>query len=149
MARRYLTQGAADVGTSLTVLGITSTTAIRPRIYDIVVGCGATPADTATKFAMIRNTAAGTVGTSFTPIALDPSDPAATFTSGYDHSAEPTYTSNAYLLTFSMNQRSTFRWVAAPGSELVAPATAANGIGLRSLASTGTAIHEATFLVEE
>lgn len=148
MSRRYNTYGAGDVGTDKTVLTVISTTAIRPRICDIIVGAGTTPADHATKFVLNRLTATGT-GTSFTPVALDPSDPAATFTSAYNHSSEPTYTASGYLLGFSMNQRSTFRWVAAPGFELVAPATANNGIGLKSLSSTTTADHEATFLVEE
>lgn len=150
MARRYCTQGGAAVGTNVTILTMISTTAIRPKITDIVIGCAVTPADQASKFALLRCTATGTAGSSFTPIALDPSDPAATATSGVGtFSAEPTYTASSNLLNISLNQRATFRWVAAPGFELVAPATANNGIGLRSVSATGTAVHDATFLFEE
>lgn len=148
MARRYNTYGAGDTGTDKTVLTMVSTTAIRPKICDILVGAGTTPSDHASKFVMSRFTAGGT-GTAFTPVALDPSDPASVFTSAYNHSVEPTYTAAAYLLGWSMNQRGTFRWVAAPGFELVAPPTAANGIGLKTLSSTATADYEASFLVEE
>lgn len=151
MARRYCAKGGAAVGSNVTILNLISTTAIRPRITDIIVGCAATPADTATKFEMRRCTTAGTAGSSFTPIALDPADPAAVATCGVGtFSAEPTYTSNATLLGFSMNARATFRWVAAPGCELAAPPTASNGIGLVSVSvSSGTAVHDATFLFEE
>lgn len=148
MARRYSTYGAGDTGTDKTVLTVVSTTAIRPAICDILLGAGTTPSDHACKWVMNRFTAGGT-GTAFTPVALNPSDPAATFTSASNHTVEPTYTASSYLLGWSMNQRGTFRWVAAPGFELIAPNTAANGIGLKTLSSTSTADYEATFLVEE
>lgn len=131
------------------MLSIISATTIRPKIVEVGIGSAATPADHATKFYIGRTTADGT-GTAFTPIALDPSDPAAVFTSKYDYSAEPTYAANALALgPFGLNQRAPYRWVAMPGFELIAPATAANGLALRSASGTGTAIHECYFLVEE
>ena len=86
-------------------------------------------------------TTAGT-STSFTPVALDPGDPAATSTAAYTYtSTGPTLTSNAYLLEIGMNQRQFVRWIAAPGGELVIPATASNGIALlaASVSATWTA----------
>ena len=141
MGRRYAVNGFNTVGTNRTLAEIVATTAVRPQIVDLIVGCDATPADQATRFVVQRRTAAGT-GTAYTPVALDPGDPASTTTANVNHTAEPTFTADALLLTISLNQRATFRWVAAPGGELVCPATAANGLGLRSVAATGAARHD-------
>ncbi|OHB75584.1 MAG: hypothetical protein A2W31_00820 [Planctomycetes bacterium RBG_16_64_10] len=63
---------------------------------------------------------------------------------GENHTVEPTYTTE--LLRFSINQQATFRWVAAPDGELIAPATASNGIGLQFYSvSGGTAECQAMF----
>ena len=148
MARRYTVHGQGDVGTTKTVLGLTSATTVRPKIFDIVVGCAATPADVASQFQLVRYTATGS-GTAANINPLDPDDPASLSASLQNHSSEPTYTSNKELAAFSINQRNTFRWVAAPGGELVLPATANNGIGLKTAARGGTANHEATFFFEE
>ena len=151
MARRYGVIGAAAVGTNKTVLGLTSAATIRPKIYDVVVGCGATPADGASSFQLQRYTVAGTAGAAANIVALDPADPSSLATAGTGvYTAEPTYTASTEMAAFSVNQRNTFRWVAAPGGEIVLPATAANGVGLRSDATSGiTATHEATFFFEE
>lgn len=135
-ARRYNTSGARTNTAAKTILELRSTTAIRPAIYDVVSGSGATPADAAVEFYLQRITTAGT-STAFTPIALDSGDPAATATSGFNHSAEPTYTASAILLDVAHNQRATFRWVAAPESEIQLPA-AANGVGALVNAVTST-----------
>ena len=139
MARRYSVSGTDTNTAATTQLGITSTAAVRPKIYDLIIGSVATPADNAGEYFLQRYTAAGT-STPVTPQALDSGDPAATATAGVNHSAEPTYTANAILLRPSTNQRATFRWVAAPGGELILPATAANGIGLLANAIGGSAV---------
>lgn len=76
-----------------------------------------------------RTTAAGTPGTSFTPIATDPAEGASNAIFAFAHSAEPTYTASAFLLTVGSHQRAVYQWYAAPGSELVIPMTNSNGIG--------------------
>jgi hypothetical protein len=146
---RYTGFGSAAVGTNKTILNLISAATIRPELYDLVVGCEATPADGATNFVVGRTTAVGSEGSGFTPNALDPDDAAARADFGVAHSSEPTYTSNKELLSLSLNQRNTFRWVAAPGSGLRAPATANNGLGFKSTSSTVTAAHEAMMLYEE
>lgn len=140
MARRYSIDGQDTNTADTTILGLTSATTIRPRIYDLVMGSDATPADNAGEYVIQRTTGAGT-STSVTPTALDPGDPAATAAAGEAHSSEPTYTANAILLQWAQNQRATFRWVAAPGGEIVLPATAANGIGLRVIGIAGSAVN--------
>jgi len=139
MGRRYSIDGEDTNTASTTILELRSTTTIRPRVYDLLFGSDATPADNAGDYVLQRTTTAGT-STAVTPQALDPGDPAATATAGKAHSAEPTYTANAILLHFALNQRATFRWVAAPGGELVLPA-AANGLGLLVSNIAGSAVN--------
>ena len=146
MSRRYSGIGSGAVGTDKTLLTLISAATIRPHLYDVLLGSEATPADQAADLKVMRFTAVGTEGSGFTPVALDPGDPASLADCGSGvFSVEPTYTANSVLLQFSMNQRGTFRWVAAPGGEIVAPATASNGIGLKSSSATGSATHEACF----
>lgn len=148
-ARRYSSSGNQNAAASVSILGLTSATTIRPHLYEIVFGSAATPADQSFNMQVNRFTAAGTA-TSFTPIALDPANPAALAAAGYNHTVEPTYTSASVLLSFSVNQQATFRWVVPPDEGLVAPATAANGLGLLFVVvSGGTALCEATFLHQE
>jgi hypothetical protein len=145
MSERYFGHGEAAVGTNKTGLNLFNTPATpttRGRIYDLIVGCEATPADQATDFKVGRTTAVGTEGSGFTPVNLDDDGPASNYDLGVAHSAEPTYTSNKELLQFSLNQRATFRWVAAPGGELLLPATQNAGAGLKSSSATGTATHQ-------
>ena len=150
MGRRYTGNGAAASGSNKTALNLISAATIRPALYDLVIGSVATPADAAVKWHVQRTTAVGSEGSGFTPIALDPGDPASLADYAVAHSSEPTYTSNAVLLQISMNQRNTFGWVAAPGGELIAPATANNGRGCKTSAgSTGTTAYEVVMFHEE
>lgn len=149
MQRRYATVGSQNAAAAITILGVTSATTIRPRLYEIVFGSAAAPADQAFNMQVGRYSAAGT-STAVTPQALDEGDPAAIATAGENHTVEPTYTAGAKLLSFSINQQATFRWVVPPDEGLVAPATAANGLGLEFVTvSGGTALCEATFLHAE
>lgn len=138
MGRRYSTNGSAAVASpTKTTLNLTSATTVRPRIYDLLIGSVATPADNALQWLLQRYTDPGTV-TAVTPSPLDSSDPASLASSGKNATVEPTYTSAKILLEIAMNQRSTQRWVAAPGGELVLPATASNGVGVQPVHSSFT-----------
>lgn len=131
-------------------VGNVTADATRPRrgkIYDILVGSDASPADNAFLWRFQRCTTAGT-STSVTPRPIDPGDAATEMDAGQNHSGEPTYTANSSLLLLPLNQRATFRWVASPGGELVFPATASNGIGVETPSSSAVAV-EATLHVAE
>lgn len=145
---RFISQAAGVAsGTDKTVINLfdpAATPIQRASIYDLIVGSVASPADQACKFLLGRTTAVGTEGSGFVPNNLDPAGPAGACDTGIGHSAEPTYTANKTLLLFSVNQRATFRWVAAPGGELLAAATQNNGIGAKSSSSTSTQAHEMT-----
>lgn len=124
--------------TTLPLGGLTGAATCRPKIYDVLIGSSGSPADNAAEYLFQRMTTAGT-STGFTPVALDPADPASLSSAGFTYtSAGPTLTANAYLLEIGMNQRQFVRWIAAPGGELVIPATASNGIALLAAAVSST-----------
>ncbi len=116
----------------------------RGYIYDFLIGSGAAPDDQAANYDVIRTTAVGTEATGFTPHALDPDSVASGFDGGVSHTAAPTQTANSEMMVFSLNQRATFRWVAAPGAELVMPATTNNGILITRRTSTAAYVIDCT-----
>lgn len=143
-------QRTASTTASLGVINAESTTqARRFKVYDVILGSEATPADAAILWTIQRCSAAGTT-TAVTPQKLDPADAAALTEAGENATIEPTYTANEILLNVPLNQRATFRWVAAPGGELVFPATDENGFGVQTdTISTGTPVITATIHFEE
>lgn len=119
-----------------------ATTLRRGWVYDIMVGADGTPADNVINWIVNRNSTAGT-GTAHTPTPLDSGDAACLLTGLVNHTIEPTITDQTGLLQVAVNQRASYRWVAAPGGEFIIPATNVNGIGVRAkspaYASTATA----------
>ena len=103
----------------------------RIRLYDFTVGSEGAPADVANLWQWQRLTVAGT-STAVTPIPLDPADGAASAVCGENHTVDPTVTANSFPFMFALNQKATYRWIAAPGGEIVIPATNANGLALRT-----------------
>lgn len=131
--RGYAIVGNATNSQSATLplATLISTANIRPRIFELILGSGVTPAENAAKYVVQRCTSAGTPGSSIVPQALDPADPAATATSGLAvFSVGPILTANAFLLSLAKNMRATARWTARPGKELVLPAVASNGVAI-------------------
>lgn len=147
MARWGVTanKGASNVQTVLT-LNAAASSPRRARVYDWSLGCGASPADNAFVHIAQRCTTVAT-GAAKTPNALDPADTLASTIQAVDTvTADGTLTAAAFLARKPLNQRATFRWVAAPYGELVIPATANNGIafGLSS-ATTTTFDYDASY----
>lgn len=139
---------ARTASTTLAVGSVTAAAASprRGKLYDLIIGSEATPADNAFLWSLQRCTTAGTA-TAVTPLPLDPADStAATIVGGQNHTVDPT--GSTEIMRMPLNQRATFRWVAAPGSELLIPATASNGLKLETPTSSAVLV-SATFLVEE
>lgn len=132
-------QRTASTTASLGTLTSDATRARRLRVYDVILGSEATPADAAILWTFRRCSAAGT-STGVTPQNLDPASFTTEYDAGENHTIEPTYTANLIVLTVPLNQRATFRWVAAPGGELVFPATASNGFGIQTPTSSAVVI---------
>ena len=126
-----------NIGTSAkTVLTVTAqTTGLRRgRVYEVNCGADGTPADNPLVYDIVRCSSIGSGGTTITAPPLDPVDSAATMVATGNHTGEPT--PGAVMLTIPLNQRATYRWVAAPGSEFVIPATNVNGFAFRCLSPT-------------
>lgn len=126
--------------TAMSLTAATGATTLRKAaIYDISFGADGTPADNYLVYKADRQSTVGT-GTSATPTPLDAGDAAALITGNVNSTIEPSVTANTQLLEIPVNQRASYRWVAAPGGELIVPATNTTGIGIRakSASYTGT-----------
>ena len=132
-----------------TIINLFSAGNARGYIYDVLIGSGVTPADQAANIDMVRTTAVGTEASGFTPTKQDPNSKASDCDAGIAPTGEPTETANSALLRFACNQRAGYRWVARPGSELIIPATANNGISLVRRVSTSDFGMDATILFFE
>lgn len=130
------------------IVGLTGANAAprRFKIYDLLIGTDGVPADNELEWLVSRVTTNSTA-TAFTPQPLDPADAAATTVATVNSSTAGT--TGAGMFYLGMNQRASYRWVSAPGSELVSPATSSAGFQVlaRSIGYTGTAT--ATVYFEE
>jgi len=139
MARSYSVFAdniAAQNSATVPQAQIVSAATVRPRLYDLMLGSPSTPADQAASWVIKRSSTASTGGTAVTPSPIDPADPPSLSAAMVAPSmSAPTL--GVVLLQWAQNLRATFRWVAAPGKELVAPATAANGLTLLNPVLTG------------
>lgn len=122
----------------------------RGKWYDVLVGTDGVPADNYLQWDISRNTTTPTSGTQTSINPLDTADSSAAALAIINlGGGEPTYTSSSSLFNVGVNQRASYRWVAAPGSELVFPATAGNGLGLRVLSGGYTGTVACTVLFSE
>jgi hypothetical protein len=114
----------------------------RAKITDWKIGCSQAPADNEFVHIIQACTTAGT-GAARTPLASDAADTlAATIVAKDTITVDPTLTANAFFANFAVNQRASFRWVAAPYFELLIPATASNGYIFGVSAATTTTFAE-------
>lgn len=126
----------------------------RGKLYDLLVGTNGTPADNYMEWDVVRVTGGTTTGglagglsSVSTSLYLDPADVGSGSPQGIaiNSSIETGFTALAEVFYVGVNQRASYRWVAAPGSEIVWPAnssaTGNNGLSgrVRSGGYTGTA----------
>jgi hypothetical protein len=132
--------------TQLALTASSGTQARRFKVYDFDIGTDGTPANNAMDWDISRQTAAGT-STAATPNPLDPADAAALTIGAVNFTAEGTVTAASSVFAMALNQQLSYRWAAAPGSELVAPATNLVGFAFRAKSSayTSTALVQAYF----
>jgi hypothetical protein len=124
-------------GTNLSILVLESSASVIGKIHQIIMGSDAAPADVATDYKAIRHTTAGTGGTAVVEKPTDPQAASAACNLRGGTMTEPTYEAD-FLLAIALNQRATFTWNANPGRELRTTVATANGIGVRSIASSAT-----------
>ncbi len=142
----------AITSTYKTLIQVTAATTglKRGKVYDVMFGTLGTPADQSYEYDVSRCTTLGTGGS--TPVAapLDSADVASSAVATADPTSEGTYTAATSMIYLAVNQRASYRWVAAPGSELMYPATNLNGFGIRTRSvSGGTATASGQFLFQE
>lgn len=140
--------GRTAAGSNLTILLVAGIATARPALHQLIVGSDATPADIATRFQVLRHTAAATGGTAVTARPADPGGTSGLCTALQGTMTEPTYESSG-LVEIPLNQRATFTWIANPGREIKSPLGTANGIGLRCITSGGTPNIDATLAWDE
>lgn len=163
VAATYRTQ--LLVGNSTTSGATITGTVRRGKLYDILVGTNGTPADNFMEWDCCRatmgasSTLAGGVSSLSSNFMLDEADaggPAGGTLAallGINSSIETAFTALTEVWYVGVNQRASYRWVAAPGSEFVYPAassaTGRNGLlgRVRSGGYTGTATMN--FLIQE
>lgn len=140
---------AVDGATGTDAVGeLLGTTAVRGRIYDILFGHGAAPADTVIRWEVPRGTTSAT-GTAAVENNLDIDAPTAEVLSEEEVTVGPTVTVNSQVLDFDLNQRATFRWVAAPGGEILIPASATGSVFFNASSASYTGIARITTHWEE
>lgn len=147
---RYAAQMNRTASATLDV-GSLITAAASPRrfaLYDIIVGSEATPADNAFLWTIVRKTGAATGGTAVTPVALDFSDTIASTLVG-NEAPTGNGAGTDVVAAIPLNQRATFRWVAAPGGELVSSNAASNGYAAATPTAGGLVAVTATFHADE
>jgi len=134
---RYTAAGFIAAAATKTPLILGATSAVRCFVPYFRVSATGTPAtDVNAEIQVRRATALGT-STAYTPIATDSAAPASVVTAGVNATIEPTY-SAGFIMDVFFNPRAVVPWSAYDQlSELVAPATASNGIGWQCAAAGG------------
>lgn len=143
--------GVAASSGNLTNAGVGTGPLRRGKLYDILVGTNGTPADNYVEYEVSRTTFGttvtwlGSVSSVSTAYALDVADAAVGALLVMNGSAGSSAVAIRSVAAWyvGVNQRASYRWVAAPGSELVYPAVSSasvNGLQLasRSGGYTGT-----------
>jgi hypothetical protein len=121
----------------------------RIKLYGLVVGSEDTPANLANLWQLQRSTTAGTWTNARTPQPLDLADAAAVSVGQDTATVDPTLTSNAFLGDIPLNLQASWNWQCIPGGEIVVPATANNGLALRTPTVGSTPKGTAIFSFEE
>jgi hypothetical protein len=135
--------------TQISMTAASGTALRRIKLYDLLLGTNGTPADNYIEWDVSRQTAAASGGTTATALPLDPADAAALTVCYIDPTGEGTVTANSTLFYIGVNQRASYRWVAAPGSELVGPATNLAGLAGRARSGGYTGTVTMTMLFQE
>jgi hypothetical protein len=128
----------------------------RGKLYDLLVGTAGTPADFSYEWEVTRCTFTSTVawlGSMSSVSSGLPLDLADTGCSAFcmnNSSAATNIVVTGQAWYVGINQRASYRWVAAPGSEMVYPVTSSNGLALQTRSvSGGTATGTGTIYFQE
>lgn len=143
--RKYGFSGSITGAATKTAVEVTTGNTVRPYMIDLIISSDATPADNSSEWQVLTITALGS-STAVTPNAFDAADPAAISICGKNNTVEPTYGAVSSL-DIAHNQRATFRWIAAPGEEIISAATSNHGFGVQCQGVGGSGVAEIISLV--
>lgn len=159
----YQTQILANNSTGVTGNSFGTGRLVRGKLFDILVGTAGTPADNYMEWDIIRATGGTTTSTAGSTGAITQVSSLFSNDPGDSYGCVNAVTINASLETFAtvgaeifyvgVNQRASYRWVAAPGSELVWPAntsaTVSNGLAGRVRSGGYTGICTMQWIFQE
>jgi hypothetical protein len=125
----------------------------RGKVFEFDFGQTGVPnaTDCPVQWDVSRITAIGT-RTALVPSPLDGADAVTNAQAGVNDTVEPTVAaagSGLSLFNLGINQRAAYRWIAAPGKELVWPATASNGFAIRALSPNYASSVAGSIIFEE
>lgn len=150
MSARFVISGSkATIASGDCVIQLIGGTTRRVFVRELTVSFGGTPADYNVEYQLRRTTTAGSGGSSVTPQAYEPAEPAAVSTARAGDTTAPTFTSGADLLYLACNTRVTYRYPTAPDYPWVIAATSNAGLGLRVDAVSTSAKALATIVFDE
>jgi len=133
----------------------------RGKLGDILIGTNGVPADNYMQFDVVSvtlgTTPAGISGTLVSNLSSnftnDPADTTVVAALQINSTGEAGITALTEKWLIGLNQRASYRWVAAPGQELLYPAnssaTGNNGLDLRCLSGGYTGTATATVIIQE
>ncbi len=133
MADYHINGTQTVAGTDDTTLTVERGAAKRFKVYEVKSSFTlASPSDNLLSVRLHRFVTADGAGTARVPNPLDPADGVCVATGLVNHTTEPTtYSTDEEVLgAFGQHMRASYRWVAAPGKEIVVPDTASVGVGL-------------------
>jgi hypothetical protein len=131
MGDRYAAVGLVTITAAPdTMLALNAVALTRGRVYDLGFGSSAIPADAVVLWRVARSSSAVAVGGAVveTPIASSDGAPASQLIAISDVTTEPGY--EEIFIDIGVNQRASWRWVAAPEGELITPGDATAAIGI-------------------
>jgi hypothetical protein len=141
----------ADLNNPDSAISVTvnASTAHRFWVYEIYMANVGTPADLTSVYYVGQVTAPGSATTVTATQQEDGADVVSRSVLNVNHTVEPTYVAfsagtglrtpaDGDIMRVVLNHRATYRWVAPPGGEKVAPATSTRGFGVAADHSSAT-----------
>ncbi len=132
--------GTADEGQ----FELQGATTVRGQIYDLLFGHSGTAGDNVIRWELGRVTTTLSTGSVVAPNNLDSDGVAALSAVDDDLTVIAGEVAGSQMLEVVLNQRATFRWVAAPGGEIRTPAVATSGTLVLASSAGYTGVSEAS-----
>ncbi len=152
MGDYHMVGSQAVVSPDDTTLTVERGASSRFKVYEMISGFTlAAPADILLSVRLHRFVTADGVGTARVPNPVDPADAPCVATGLNDHTTEPTtYSTDEEVVgPIGHHMRATYRWVAAPGKEIVVANVASEGVGLIATHASSTPLHRGELFFTE